>query len=190
MFVFGRGESRSTCIKETRLWAQERTSRDGCSHHCIIPRSPPFLYIWSYRSNNSFPPLPRSHHPLCILENLFQQPLPRGVPIDLFPCCTQRGSTWTGLVLECSASLLYLEEFQSSCMFLSPLEDLLLRLLRSSKPMFKWVDRVVFCPPNGSINVNWGLIFGWIWKTSLTRQESIIMHLPDLKLLFLIKRPL
>ena len=130
------------------------------------------LCIWSYCYRSHRPP-----RPLYILENLFQQPLHRRVPIDLFPCYTQRGSTWTGLVLECSASLLYLEEFQSSCMFLSPLGDLLLRLLRSSKPMFKWVDRVVLCPPNGSINVNWGLFFGWILKTSLIRQESIVMHL-------------
>ena len=91
-----------------------------------------YIWIWSYRYRSHRPP-----RPLYILENLFQQPLHRRVPIDLFPCYTQRGSTWTGLVLECSASLLYLEEFQSSCMFLSPLEDLLLRLLRSSKPMFK-----------------------------------------------------
>ena len=131
-----------------------------------------YLYIWSYRYRSHRPP----RH-LYILENLFQQPLHRRVPIDLFPCYTQRGSTWTVLVLECSASLLYLEEFQSSCMFLSPLGDLLLRLLRSSKPMFKWVNREVLCPPNGSINVNWGLLFGWILKTSLTRQESIVMHL-------------
>ena len=134
-----------------------------------------YICIWSYRYRSH-----RSHRPprpLYILENLFQQPLPRRVPVGLFPCYTQRDSTWTGLVLECSASLLYLVEFQSSCMFLSPLGDLLLRLLRSSKPMFKWVDRVVLCPPNSSINVNWGFLFGWILKTSLTRQESIAVHL-------------
>ena len=151
--------------------------RDGCSHHCVIPRSPSFLYIYIkyiyiYIYIYVYDLTVIVLIVLLVLftsENLFQQPLHRRVPIDLFPCYIQRGSTWTGLVLESSASLLYLVEFQSSCMFLSPLEDLLLRLLPSSKQMFKWVDRVVLCPPIGSINVNWGLLFAL----------AIVMHLSE-----------